>query len=318
MSHVLQVFQTVLAFASVVLLCVFLKSRGIIKEEHSPLFAQLLTQVALPVVIFSKLATQPIAPRQLLLVVSMIVAVIVCLGASWGAGRVLRLDRAKTGALMIASAFGSSTLIGYPLIQYAFPHNPEAMIDAILISELGVGLPIFTLCVWVAMNFGEGAAEEPGHHRKVLLDYFRSPIFIALAAGLLISPLHLNPENPYLAPFFKAADMVAASIALLACLILAVELDLKSMRHIWLVVVISATIQMGLHPLVAGLQADLYHFSLLQREVLVLEAAMPSAILGVVFATRYRCAAHLNAVLVFSNIVLSLIAVPLVFGLLCG
>ncbi|MDO9532865.1 MAG: AEC family transporter [Deltaproteobacteria bacterium] len=208
MNHVLQVSQTVLAFAAVVLLCVFLKYRGIIKAEHGPLFARLLTQVVLPVVIFSKLATHPIALRQLLLVVSMIVAVIVCLGASWGAGRVLRLDRAQTGALMIASSFGSSTLIGYPLIQYAFPHNPEAMIDAILISELGVGLPIFTLCVWVAMYFGEGAAAEPGHQRKILLDYFRSPIFIALAAGLLIAPLHLNPASPFLGPFFQAADMV--------------------------------------------------------------------------------------------------------------
>lgn len=36
MSHVLQVFQTVLAFAAVVGLCVFLKYRGIIKAEHGP------------------------------------------------------------------------------------------------------------------------------------------------------------------------------------------------------------------------------------------------------------------------------------------
>jgi predicted permease len=316
MSHTLQVFQTVLAFASVVLLCVFLKYRGIIKAEHGTLFAQLLTQVVLPVVIFSKLATHPIGPRQLLLVVSMIVAVIVCLGASWGAGRVLRLDRAKTGALMIASSFGSSTLIGYPLIQYAFPHNPEAMIDAILISELGVGLPIFTLCVWVAMYFGEGAAEAPGRRLKFLLDYFRSPIFIALAAGLLISPLHLDPQSPYLEPFFQAAGMAGASIVLLACMILALKLDLQSMRHLWLILVISAAIQMGLHPLVAGLQADLYQFTSLQREVLVLEAAMPSAILGVVFAARYRCGAHLNAILVLGNILISLMAIPLAFWLL--
>ena len=117
MNHVLEVSQTVLAFAAVVLLCLFLKHRSIIKAEHGPLFARLLTQVVLPVVIFSKLATHPIAPRQLLLVVSMIVAVIICLGVSWGAGRVLRLDRTQTGALMIASSFGSSSLIGYPLIQ---------------------------------------------------------------------------------------------------------------------------------------------------------------------------------------------------------
>jgi hypothetical protein len=42
---------------------------------------------------------------------------------------------------------------------------------------------------------------EHGPHRTILLDYFRSPIFIALAAGLLIAPLHLNPESPFLGPF---------------------------------------------------------------------------------------------------------------------
>lgn len=63
MSHTLQVFQTVLAFAFVVLLCLLLKNRGIIREEHGPLFAQLLTQVALPVVIFSKLAVHRACTR---------------------------------------------------------------------------------------------------------------------------------------------------------------------------------------------------------------------------------------------------------------
>ena len=218
---------------------------------------------------------------------------------------------------MIASSFGSSTLIGYPLIQYVFPHNPGAMADAILISELGVGLPIFTLCVWVAMYFGEEAPAGAGR-QKIFLDYVRSPICIALAAGLLVSPLRLNPESVWLAPFFQAAQMVGKSIALLACLILAIQLNVRSVKGLWSLVLITAAIQLGLHPWLANVQANLYHFVLEPRQVLVLEAAMPSAILGVVFTTRYRCAPEMNASLVFSNIVLSMIAVPLVFGLLCG
>ena len=81
----------------------------------------------------------------------------------------MKLERPQIGALMIASSFGSSTLIGYPMIQYVFPHNPGAMADAILISELGVGLPIFTLCVWVAMYFGEGVPAGAGR-QKIFLD----------------------------------------------------------------------------------------------------------------------------------------------------
>jgi predicted permease len=317
MGHTFQVFQTVLAFAAVVLLCVLLKQRGLITGEHSPLFARLLIQVALPVVIFAKLAVQPIALSQFLLVLAMMGTISACLAVSWAVGAMMKLERPQIGALMIASSFGSSTLIGYPMILYSFPHNPGAIADAILISELGVGLPLFTLCIWVAMYFGEGAPSGAGRH-KIFLDYLRSPICIALAAGLLVSPLGLNPESPFLAPFFQAANMVGESIALLSCLILAIELNLRSMRGIWLLALITAAIQLGLHPWLANMQANLYHLALEPRQVLVLEAAMPSAILGVVFTTHYRCAPKMNAALVFSNVLLSIIAVPLVFALLCG
>ena len=67
----------------------------------------------------------------------------------------LTSDRGKIGAFMIASSFGSSALLGYPFIQMVFPNNPEAMTDAILISEIGVGLPLFILCPLVAMWFGK-------------------------------------------------------------------------------------------------------------------------------------------------------------------
>ena len=232
MSHTLQVFQTVLAFAIVVLLCVLLKKLAVIKEEHGPLFARLLTQVALPVVIFTQLATHPIAGRQFLLVLAMMVSGTICLAVAWVAGRIMKLERPKIGALMLVSAFGSSALIGYPLIQYAFPGNPQAMQDAILVSELGVGLPIFTLCVWVAMYFGKEFGDASKDRREALLGYFRSPIFIALVAGLLISPLGLNPQQPMLAPFFQASHMVSESITLLSCLILGLQLDLRSVRGI--------------------------------------------------------------------------------------
>lgn len=50
------------------------------------------------------------------------------------------------GYLGIVSSFGSSALIGYPVIQYAFANNTGALAEGIVISELGVGLPIFIFC----------------------------------------------------------------------------------------------------------------------------------------------------------------------------
>jgi predicted permease len=49
---------------------------------------------------------------------------------------------------------------------------------------------------------------------------------------------------------------------------------------------------------------------------LVLLAAMPSAVLGTVFATRYKCEGEMASTATFVNIVLSVASIPLVFWLL--
>jgi len=53
-----------------------------------------------------------------------------------------------------------------------------------------------------------------------------------------------------------------------------------------------------------------------QRDVVVLVSAMPSAILGPVFATRYDCAPKKASAIVFSHIVLGLVVIPAVFAVL--
>lgn len=316
MSHKLQVLQTVAAFALVVIVCLGLKRKGIIQEQHNPLFAGLLTKVAIPAAIVSHLALQRLSARQVLMIVPIITAVFVCVAAAWVAARLLRLDRARTGALMLASGFSSSTLIGYPLVQYAFPGDPGAMTDAILISELGMGLPVFTLGVGIAMYWG-ATGPDPAARRQALWNYFRSPIFVALVAGLLLSPLGLDPDEPFLAPFFSACRMIDGAIALLSCLILAGQLRLDlSWRPVLGLLAVAAVIKFGLEPWLGYGQAQILGLTWQQNQVLILESAMPSAILGVVFATQYRCDAPTVAALCFGTIMLSLAAVPVVFTML--
>jgi predicted permease len=317
MSHNLLVLQTVLAFAFLVLVCLLLKKLEIIREEHGPLFARLVTDVALPAVIFSQLATHQVNCSQLLLILAMVVTGTISLGVAWLAGKLLRESRLNIGALMLSSSFSSSALIGYPLVQYAFPNNPEALTDAILLSELGVGLPLFTICVVVAMYFGEGRG-EPRTFCQSLRDYVGSPIFVALVAGLLVSPLGLDPRQPFLAPFFKTFDMIRDGLALLSCLILGIQLKYRPVRVLAPLIVVSALIQLVFQPWLGDLQASWYQLSLEQRQILVLESGMPSAILPLVYATRYQCAPEICASLIFFHILASLVTLPSVFAALVG
>ncbi|MCL5024259.1 MAG: hypothetical protein M1497_13025 [Nitrospirae bacterium] len=80
----IRVIETVAAFASVVALCVLLKWKGIVTETHESVLARLLTQAALPAVIFSQLATHPAEPRQYLMALTIIVAALVLMVADPG------------------------------------------------------------------------------------------------------------------------------------------------------------------------------------------------------------------------------------------
>jgi malate permease and related proteins len=310
-----QIVITVLAFALVVAMAALLKSRGVLKKEDAAIFAKLLTHAVLPVVIFAQLLQNPPNPRHLLSVLAMVLAGCVNLVAAWWIAKLLGFTRPMTGALMIVSAFGSSSLLGYPMVQFAFPNDPEAMTDAILISELAVGLPIFTLCPIVAMQFGQCDEEKP-RLKDTLLQYFRSPVLLAVAGGLVAGLMRPPLDGPLAVPVLKTFQMVSGALAALACVILGLQMQFRRMKGLLPMICISALLQMFLLPLVAWGLGLLFGLSPLERRILVLLASMPSAVLGPVFAARYKCEGEMASTTTFANIVLSLVCIPLAFWLL--
>lgn len=309
------IIETILAFALVVGLAVLLKKEKVVSKADVPVMAKLMTLVVLPGVIFFQFLRHPPAGRHVLPILVMFLAGCGTLMAAWVVAKTLGFSRTKTGALMIVSSFGSSSLLGYPMIQYTFPSNPEAMTEAILISELAVGLPIFILCPLVAMHFGEGS-ESAGSITKTIAQYVRSPIFIAVVLGLLFSQFHLPIDSPLLVPVMDASKMIDGTLAALACLILGLQIEVPSLKIILPMVGISAVLQMGFQPLLAYGQAVFFDISGIQREVLILVASLPTAVLGPVFAVRYKCDGEMASAVAFVNIMLALAVVPIVFLLL--
>ncbi len=310
----LQVFETVFAFTIVVLLCLLLRKLSIIRPEDNMVFTKLLTQVVLPAVIFLQLSATPIKSGQFLLVFAVFVAGVLSMLLAYIAGRMLRLSKPRIGALMLTSSFGSSALLGYPFIAFSFPNNPEAIADAVLLSELGVGLPMFLLGPAIAIYFGNRS--ESFNLKNTLVSYFRSPIFIAIVLGITVSFIPFDRHNNFVTPFFEAFKMINGALSILACLILSLNLKLIPLKGIIPLFIISALIQMWFQPFIAHTQANLYGLTILQTQVLVLISSMPSAVLGPVFASRHDCAPETASALVMAHIVLSIAMIPVVFYLI--
>lgn len=311
----LYVAETVTAFTLLVVAAYLLKSKGVLKQEDSLLFARLLTQAVLPATIVYQLWTHRLSTESLLPVLVMFLSGIASLAISWLAGLILKFDRQSTGALMIVSSFGSSALIGYPIIQFAFADNPRALAEGIIISELGVGLPIFILCPAVAMYFG-GRFKGSRDVRRLVKDYFLSPIFLSVLLGLALSRVDIPAGTPAVDTLMETLKMIQGATVVISALILGLQLSLRPMRGFWGLIMASILVQMLFQPWFNDLLAGLLSVDAENRQILVLISVMPAAILGPVFAARYDCAAKTATLLTFTHIVISPVVVPAVFALL--
>lgn len=311
----LHVMETVIAFTILVLAAYILKIKGVLKKEDSALFARLLTQAILPATIFYQLWTHRLSGANFTPVLVMFLSGVAALGISWLAGVVLKFDRARTGALMIVSSFGSSALIGYPIIEYTYFNDPQALAEAIAISELGVGLPIFILCPIVAMYFG-GTFKSGQDLGKLAKDYFLSPIFISVVLGLGLSRLSIPPGTPLVDTILEALSMAQGALVVISAIILGLQLSFQPTNGFLVLIAVSIAVQMLFQPWFSDVVSGVLKVGAENRQILVLISAMPAAILGPVFAARYDCAAKTATLLTFTHIAVSPLLVPAVFALI--
>jgi len=289
-------------------ICLLLKRKGIITDQHRPLFGRLVTDFALPALIFSTLAAREPRVEILLAVLVMTLAVLCHLVLSYGIGRILRLGRPQLGAFMLVAAFGSSATLGYALATQIFSRHSGAVTDAVMISELGVGVPLFFVGVLVAMHFG---TTGDGSVFSSIRSYFMSPIFISLVAGCIASFLFAGMKNPAWHAALSLFSLVAASLAVFVSLGIALMLRWIPLRTIGLLAVITVVLTLILQPLIALFFSDLIHLPATETDILLLETAMPSGMIAAVLSDRYGCDGELASVLVIVTYVFAIITLPL-------
>jgi predicted permease len=314
MNTYVHTLTSILIVAFVILLVVLLRKKGVLRQEDGTLFSQLVTQVTLPALIFDALARSSIEWQYVVLFLYMLLCEMILLMLAWSIGRVLKLEPKQMGSFLLVSAFGSSALLGYPLVMELFPNNTAALAEAAFVSELGVGLPLFTLGVMITMYYGDKKQTKGSLLGGAWL-FFKSPIFVSIVIGLLWSFSPLGSAGALITPLFEATHIIAKANTFLVALTVGVLLNFSSMHSILWIAFITIVIKLIISPLLIYLPASMISLEAWQLQVLLLEAAMPSAMLSVVLAKRYGCDANLAAKLVFTTLVGSLFTVAIMMNL---
>ena len=314
MSTTGQLFEGIVIILAIMLLAVLLKKLKVLETEHSRLFSQIVLKVTLPALIVISLVSQRVDGNIVLFCGVMAIAEIVCLLVAYGVAKGLKFSRGKTGALMLVSAFGMSTFLGYPIIRLVYPDNTVSMDDAVLISELGVGLLLFILGPVIAIHYGGEKVSSKAVITSVK-QFIRSPIFFAVVVGLGISLLPINKDTIiYIAVQNTLTHIGNANFLLVAFtigLLLEFKINAKVLVFAALVICIKLIIQpVGAH----CLSLMTLNGNGMAAQVLFIEAAMPASILSTVYAKQYNCEPALVANTVFITLLVSLVTVPVLFG----
>ena len=297
-------------------LAIFMRRRGVLNEGHSLVLARIVVDLFLPAIVFVTLAGQTIRPQELAPALVMLGLELGAIALAWWVSALLRFDKAQQGAIVFCAAFGSSTFLGYTIIAEMYPNQPEAMTEAVLISEIGVGYTIFILGPILAAYFGSASLD--GRARwAAALGFFKSPVFFALLIGILWGALGLpGEENAILAPLFRVCHVLAAALTPVAILSVGLMFKMPSVRSIVAALAIVILIKLLLKPLTAGFVATQLDFPQLWTDVLVLLAAMPPAVLGPIFLKRYGGDASLASALLLAATLASSLTLLIVFSLI--
>ncbi|MEZ5330571.1 MAG: AEC family transporter [Thermoanaerobaculia bacterium] len=309
----LSVVTSIVMLLALILLAMALRHRGLLHEEQGHTFSALVTKVTLPSLVFLSLLRSDLAWREAELALAMAVVTLACLALGWGLAAALRLERAQRGAVVLVSGFGSSSLLGFALVSRVFPADHAALGEAAILSGLGVQPLLFTLGVMIALYYGSEAGAATGRW-SALRGYLTSPVFIAFGAGLLGGALRSGVQaGPVAESVLDAIQVAGAANTFLVTLAVGLMLHLEGLREVLGVLAGVAAIKLLAMPaLLAGPAAGIATAPW-QLDVLVLEGAMPSAMLSVVFCRSYGCDSRLAARLVLATTLLSAVTAPLVF-----
>ncbi|KAF0193145.1 MAG: auxin efflux carrier [Gammaproteobacteria bacterium] len=220
--------------------------------------------------------------------------------------RLLRTPPALAGALILAAAFPNATYLGLPVLEATL--GTWARSVAIQYDLFACTPLLLTVGVLVASRYGTApAAVNP---LKTLLAV---PPLWAASLGVVLNIF----DVPLPDGLHRWLGMLGGAVVPLMLLALGMGLHWSAMQRSTLILLVPViVIQLAIMPALVWWLGTGVGLDRAWLVAVVLEAAMPSMVLGVVFCDRYQLDTGAYAMAVTISTLLSFISLPLWFGLL--
>ena len=284
-----------------------LRPAGLTADQTRLVLTTFVYYLLLPAMVLEVLWTADIGLHSFqytILGVGCIVFAMLCI---WMVGTLFKFEDKRLGAMILAAAFPNVTYLGLPVLEQTFGSWARSVVIQI---DLFAAAPlVFTLGIMIARHYGEDTTEKP----KSALLFLNAPPFWAAAIAVILN------LNGFIAPLWFAGVLQKLSAAVVPLMLVSLGLALNwkavTIRNIPYVLPV-ILIKMFLMPLVAIVLVSYLPMEGKYKAAAVLDLAMPSMVLGVVFCDRYRLDSALYAMTVTVTTALSLITMPFWHGVL--
>src|SRR5215217_2384665 len=258
----------------IVVIGALLRAAGLVTKSHADTLAGAVFSVSLPATILVSLDRIVFAPRTWTLPAAACLITLPLLTCAWLIARRLHLPRARQGAFLLATGCINSVYFAYPVVSALF--GEEGLARAILF-DLGQTLLTLTVLYGLAVWHGPQTASPQAVVRRLLT----APPLWALGGILLLKWFHL--QHPVW--LHEGLLPIHLTTTPLASLVLGLSISVDAVRRSAGLALLGVAVRMAggfLFGLTAVWVLDLRG---LERAVVMLVAAMPSAVTAVIFAS---------------------------------
>ncbi|MDD2309512.1 MAG: AEC family transporter [Desulfuromonadaceae bacterium] len=225
-------------------------------------------------------------------------------GVAWlifgTAGRLFKVDRETTGALILVAGLGNTSFVGLPMIETYY--GKEFLGVGIIADQLGSFMVLSTLGILAAALYSSGDVTPRQMARKILL----FPPFQALILALLLRPVSFPEWSS------EILQKLGSTLTPLALVSVGFQLQFAGMRQVLKPLATGLAYKLLLGPaLVFLLYSTIIGATGAVVQVTIFEAAMPPMITAGIIAIDHNLRPQLVGMLVGIGIPLAFITLHL-------
>ena len=279
---------------------------GLTAEQTRQVLTTVVYYIFLPAMILEVLWSADIGVHSLEYTLVGVGGILSSLLIIWIIARLLKFSRPQAGAVILAASFPNVTYLGLPVLEQVFGHWARSV--AIQLDLFAASPLVFTVGIMIARHYGE----DEGTHSP-MLSFLNTPPFIAAFIAVLLNLNHIS------SPVWIDGVLQQLSAAVVPLMLFSLGLALSwntfRLKNVPYVIPV-ILVKLLLMPLCVIEMLPYLTMTDEYKTAAVIDMAMPSMVLGIIFCDRYKLDSSLYAMAVTVTTLFSILTLPFWYGVL--